>query len=282
MQVIRPKKKKSNHLLPMMMATVALIIITAFLFIYVVQNAGGITASAEPSSSQLPSEALQSSSEVLVYSEYEPSVMPSSMPEQKMPQDRFLVLVNKYHKIPDTFELDLVTYNNVQMDKTVLDAYNRMYEAAVEDGVNIWISSAYRSSELQAKLFMQEIQQNVEKGMSEDEAEKAAELLVQRPGYSEHATGLALDFNGVSSDFEHDEAYLWLKEHAKEYGFVLRYPTDKVDLTGIDYEPWHFRYVGKEHAEKMNELGYCLEEYIEYLMAENTGSSAAGLSSQPE
>ena len=108
--------------------------------------------------------------------------------------------------------------------------------------------------------------------VSAKEAEKAAELLVQRPGYSEHGTGLALDFNGVSSDFEHDEAYLWLNEHAAEYGFVLRYPTDKVNLTGIDYEPWHFRYVGRENAEKMNELGYCLEEYIDYLMTEPESS----------
>ena len=104
--------------------------------------------------------------------------------------------------------------------------------------------------------------------LKEEEAEKAAELLVQRPGYSEHATGLALDFNGVSSDFEHDEAYLWLNEHAAEYGFVLRYPTDKVNLTGIDYEPWHFRYVGVEHAKKMNELHMCLEEYIEYVRSQ--------------
>lgn len=272
MQVIRPKKKKNGHLLPMMAVTVALIIITAFLFIYVVQNAGGITASAEPSYSQVSSEVSASSQDVLVYSRYEPPEPSSSSAVQKMPQDRFLVLVNKNHKIPDSFQLDLVTFKNVQMDKTVSEAYNQMYEAAAEAGVNIWISSAYRSTELQAKLFMNEIQQNMKNGMTEEEAEKAAELLVQRPGYSEHATGLALDFNGVSSNFEHDEAYLWLNEHAAEYGFVLRYPTDKVNLTGIDYEPWHFRYVGRENAEKMNELGYCLEEYIDYLMAEPESS----------
>lgn len=280
MQVIRPKKKKSSHLLPMMAVTVALIIITAFLFIYVIQNAGGITASAEPSYSQASSEVSESSQDAFVYSRYESSAPSSSSAEQKMPQDRFLVLVNKNHKIPDSFQLDLVTFNNVQMDKTVSDAYNKMYDAAAGAGVNIWISSAYRSSELQAKLFMNEIQQNIKSGMTEEEAEKAAELLVQRPGYSEHATGLALDFNGVSSDFEHDKAYLWLKNNAAEYGFVLRYPTDKVDLTGIDYEPWHFRYVGKEHAEKMNEFGFCLEEYIDYLIAEESESSAPNSSFQ--
>ena len=73
------------------------------------------------------------------------------------------------------------------------------------------------------------------------------------------------DLNGVLEDFQHDEAYLWLQEHAEEYGFVLRYPEGKSDITKIIYEPWHFRYVGPEHAKEMNRLGMCLEEYVEYL-----------------
>ena len=95
-------------------------------------------------------------------------------------------------------------------------------------------------------------------------AEEVAEQSVARAGHSEHETGLAIDLNGVLETFADTEAYRWLQRHAYEYGFVLRYPEGKEEITGIRFEPWHFRYVGKEHARKMRLLNLCLEEYISY------------------
>ena len=98
-----------------------------------------------------------------------------------------------------------------------------------------------------------------------EKAYEDARITIQAPGYSEHHTGLAVDFNDVEDDFRETEAYTWLQEHAAEYGFVERYPKGKESITGIDYEPWHYRYVGKEHAQRMNELNMCLEEYVAFL-----------------
>ena len=89
--------------------------------------------------------------------------------------------------------------------------------------------------------------------------------IINKPGTSEHNLGLAVDFNYVNLDFENTKAFTWLKENAEDYGFILRYRKDKEDITKVEYEPWHWRYVGKEHAKKINELDMCLEEYIDYL-----------------
>lgn len=89
--------------------------------------------------------------------------------------------------------------------------------------------------------------------------------LINKPGASDHNLGLAVDFNNVDNNFKQTKGYKWLIKNAESYGFVLRYPEEKVRITGISYEPWHWRYVGKEHAKKMNELNMCLEEYVEYL-----------------
>ena len=101
--------------------------------------------------------------------------------------------------------------------------------------------------------------------MSQEEAQELSLRTIARPGYSEHHTGLAVDLNDVSDNFEETEAYRWLQAHSADYGFVQRYRQDKVDITGIDNESWHYRYVGVEHAQEMNRLDLCLEEYVEYL-----------------
>ena len=86
-----------------------------------------------------------------------------------------------------------------------------------------------------------------------------------RPGTSEHHTGLAIDFNSVESKFENTEGYEWLKKNAEDYGFVMRYPQGKEDVTGVIYEPWHWRFIGIKHAKEMNRLNLCFEEYVRYL-----------------
>ena len=87
-------------------------------------------------------------------------------------------------------------------------------------------------------------------------------MLVQKPRHSEHNIALSVDFNYVNEEFEHTKAFAWLVEHAADYGFILRYPKDKVEKTGVNYEPWHWRYVGTEYAKEIKQKGYCLEEYL--------------------
>ena len=108
-----------------------------------------------------------------------------------------------------------------------------------------------------------------EQGMSEEEAKKEAATRVAIPGTSEHHLGLAVDINSVETSFENTKAFKWLQKNAENYGFVLRYPKDKKAITKIIYEPWHYRYVGVEHAKEMNRLGLCLEEYIDLLNDQN-------------
>lgn len=106
-------------------------------------------------------------------------------------------------------------------------------------------------------------------GKSLEEAEILAVKWVNKSETSEHNLGLAVDFNNIKTDFENTKEFAWLIENAENYGFILRYRKEKEEITGVSYEPWHWRYVGQEHAKKINELDMCLEEYIEYLKTES-------------
>ena len=263
MKIIRASIHNKNivWLTLMVICMVLLILLTVLLFVYVVQ---------QPREEEVPAGNVQVTSSEIVSSIV---VVPDFSAESSHPEtsentqldDWRLVLVNSDVPMPDDFEQVIGSFNGIEMDERIIEPYQEMYAAAQQDGVYLWISSGYRDKELQEKLFRQETEIYLAQGYTQPEAEAEAEKSVQRPGYSEHNTGLALDLNGVLEDFQHDEAYLWLQEHAEEYGFVLRYPEGKSDITKIIYEPWHFRYVGPEHAKEMNRLGMCLEEYVEYL-----------------
>lgn len=175
-----------------------------------------------------------------------------------------LILVNGQTKISDSFGVELETIQSVQVDERIISDLQAMIEAAEAEGVTLTLSSGYRCKERQAMLFENAAQENRSLGMNPVMAEEVAEQSVARAGHSEHETGLAVDLNGVQETFADTEAYRWLQRHAYEYGFVLRYPEGKEEITGIRFEPWHFRYVGKEHARKMRLLNLCLEEYISY------------------
>lgn len=179
--------------------------------------------------------------------------------------DQNLILVNYSHKLPDGYQPDLISVYGVQMNRRAAAAYEKMNQAAASDGISLWISSAYRSVERQEELFSEEISGYSKTYSSPEEAEAYAEKSVARPGYSEHATGLAADLNGVRDDFDTTSAFQWLSEHAQDYGFILRYPKDKQEITRIKYEPWHYRYVGVENAQNMKEKNLCLEEYLDFL-----------------
>lgn len=183
-----------------------------------------------------------------------------------------LKVINQYNQVEDGFSPQLAEYDkNVEFDERAMqplkDMINKMKRAGIK---SIWIQSAYRSYEKQKALFDNKVKEYVKQGKSQEEAEVLAQKLVQRPESSEHHLGLAVDFNYVNNEFENTAAFEWLQEHAAEYGFILRYPKDKGDITGISYEPWHWRYVGKEHAKKIKEQGICLEEYVYQLTSGKT------------
>ena len=125
--------------------------------------------------------------------------------------------------------------------------------------------SSYRTYSYQNTLYNNRVQRFINQGYNEADAKATAATIVAVPGSSEHHMGLAVDINEVEEKFENTNAFKWLQENAADYGFIMRYPKDKQNITKIIYEPWHYRYVGVEHAKNMNQLDMCLEEYIEYI-----------------
>ncbi|WP_453993302.1 M15 family metallopeptidase [Bacillus nitroreducens] len=139
--------------------------------------------------------------------------------------------------------------HSISLSKEAGLAFSKMMEAAKQDGlVHFSLNSGYRGFEEQAKLYKQ-----------------MGAAYALPPGYSEHNTGLAIDVGSTLMKMEHAPEGKWMAENAWEYGFILRYPKDKTAITGIEYEPWHFRYVGLPHSIIMKEKDLVLEEYIEYL-----------------
>ena len=180
-----------------------------------------------------------------------------------------LFLVNPDHTIGEDWKpSDLKSLGNDQsLDSRAYSAYNAMVSAAKKDGVSLWAVSGYRSYSKQNRLYNNRVDRSKRENpsLSQAEAEADAAQYVARPGTSEHQLGLAVDFNSVETSFSDTKAGKWLKQHAAEYGFILRYEKEKQSITKVTYEPWHYRYVGAKHALTMQEKGMCMEEYIDWL-----------------
>ena len=185
----------------------------------------------------------------------------------------YLILANGENKLPDDFQVStrLIDYGlgtyPFALDVRIADIWEQMCEDAHADGVTnyMWVISAYRSVELQTESFSNSVYSFLNQGYSMDDAMALTSKSYMYPGCSDHNLGLAVDIGTTNASvFENSEAFAWLMEHAEDYGFVLRYPKDKVDITKVKYEPWHWRYVGIDAAKEMNELGMCLEEYHVY------------------
>lgn len=198
-----------------------------------------------------------------------------------------LILVNNDYMLPEDFDWNLVYWYNgskttietlalpenkdvMAVDAMAYQPLKDMFQAAKDAGVPLQLVSAYKSIQKQDTLFTNSVNAGIKSGLSETDAIKEANLSRMRPGCSEHNVGLGFDILAkgnfyLKEDFKDTPEFAWLIENAENYGFILRYPEDKTDITQVIYEPWHFRYVGVEHAKKINELGYCLEEYIEYI-----------------
>ncbi|MCV4230515.1 M15 family metallopeptidase [Virgibacillus sp. LDC1] len=180
-----------------------------------------------------------------------------------------LVLVNKDHPLdPEAVPKDIVTLfeyndlmygyvvldNTIRLSRSVAENFGDMIEAAGQDGVNhFMISSGYRNESEQEQLYR----------------EKGSDYALP-PGYSEHNLGLSMDIGSTQQSIDRSPEGKWLKEHAWAHGFILRYPQDKTEITGIQYEPWHFRYVGQPHSMIMKELNLTLEEYLDYLKEQSS------------
>lgn len=180
-----------------------------------------------------------------------------------------LVLVNKNHPIADDYTFTLGTIKgSMQCDERIIPDLFSMLEAALNDGVNLVICSPYRDDSRQQMLFDRKVNKYTAQGMSYLEAYKVAAQTVTIPGSSEHQIGLAIDmisdnYSSLNAGFGDTPAGKWLAGHAHEYGFIIRYPEGKEDITGIEYEPWHLRYVGKNAAWVLYNESITLEEFWE-------------------
>lgn len=174
-----------------------------------------------------------------------------------------LMLVNSRYRIPDDYSVELIRLSNgEQVDSRIYPDLQEMFDDARGDGYNLFVRAGYRSGEDQEDLMEDKIETYRQEGYSQREAEREAEKWVAKPGTSEHELGLAVDIN-AEGQTDGNRLYQWLAEHSWKYGFILRYPAEKEEITGIDYEPWHFRYVGKQAAKEMYEKDLCLEEYVQ-------------------
>ena len=179
-----------------------------------------------------------------------------------------LLLVNRDYILPEGYvpdELVPAVSSDPDSKKLVPEAaeyYNKMYQAAKEDGITLTTVSGYRSYERQKTNFENKISYYENLGNSRTEATQKAARVILPPGTSEHNAGLAMDICSLEQTFENTEAFAWLSRNAVKFGFILRYPKDKEDITEIIYEPWHWRYVGVEYAAKIKESGKTLEEYL--------------------
>ena len=168
------------------------------------------------------------------------------------------LLANPDHSIGD-YAPTLATLEGQQLDERIIQPMEDVVAAARAEGLKVYLASGYRDYASQNYLYQRKVAQY---------GEETAKTIVAVPGTSEHQTGLACDITDQYYEFkdyslENTALYQWMSQHCQEYGFIVRFPKGKEDITGIIYEPWHFRYVGVEAATYIMENGLCLEEFLE-------------------
>ena len=197
-----------------------------------------------------------------------PGAETSAAGKSKKTEQWNLILVNPWNEVPEDYEVKLTRLRNGQaVDSRCYPMLQQMMDDCRADGLNPYICASYRTMKKQKALFADKVKRVLLEGCPKDEAEDEAAKTVARPGTSEHQLGLALDI--VDADDPQLETWQedtpvqqWLMKNSWKYGFVLRYPPEKSSITGIIYEPWHYRYVGRQAAEEMYTRGLCLEEYL--------------------
>lgn len=204
----------------------------------------------------------------------EPQAVPETKTAEKKPATIIpitdaekwnLAIINTKYPLPDSYAPTLsnaINGSNIQLDSRVSERYAEMYAAAKLSGCVLTPYSGYHSYALQETNYSRKVNFYVNQGISAEEANQKASAQVLPAGCSEHNAGLAMDIVSASSDFINTKEYKWLCENAHNYGFILRYPEDKTAITGMNFEPWHWRYVGTQAAKEMKEKNQCLEEYL--------------------
>ena len=205
---------------------------------------------------------------------------------QAILDDPRMILVNRAHPITEDYPVETkecgsATAINKTLQTEAAEAFLSMQAAAAKDGVDVRMQSGYRSVSYQKKLYNDKTQYYRNKGLSEAAAREKAAAIVNPPGCSEHNCGLAADLNSpehttLDTGFADTAAFRWLCENAEQYGFILRYPREAESVTGITYEPWHWRYVGPENAALLNRSGLCLEDAVAVLQRIAAGETVTG------
>lgn len=262
------------------LAVIAVAVAAVILFVVFNGDNGGVTEPGSTVSSSTSEQTTESTdvstseqtTESTTETETKPTTQAPKTTTEPASNGKFIdidTLINYENPLPDDWEIDLVDLiNGHRVDSRVYDSLQKMLEDCKAQGYNPLICSSFRTHEKQTTLFNNKVQQYLDKGYSEEQAKIEAAKWVAVPGTSEHQTGLALDIVSVENQ-NLDNSQLkspcqqWLMEHCYDYGFILRYPEDKTDITKIDFEPWHYRYVGVEAAKEIQEKGICLEEYAE-------------------
>ncbi len=180
----------------------------------------------------------------------------------------YLRLVNRNNPVSEGEQIELIRVSAERyMEREAGRAMKKMIQAALNKGVRLNVVSAYRSHKYQAELIEKSIAERMESGMDAISARKETYRSLAEPGTSEHNAGLAADImceNDTDGDerFENTREFAWLRDNAHRFGFILRYPRGKEEITGFIYEPWHFRYVGVRAAKKIKKQDVCLEEFL--------------------
>ena len=248
---------------------------------------------AVPQLPELPAESLEQAASTLPET---PVQQPAENGAQQSPltaaqaqallDDPRMILVNRTHRITEDYPVETkecgsATAINKTLQTEAAEAFLSMQAAAAKDGVDVRMQSGYRSVSYQKKLYDNKTQYYRDKGLSEAAAREKAAAIVNPPGCSEHNCGLAADLNSpehttLDTGFADTAAFRWLCENAEQYGFILRYPKEAESVTGITYEPWHWRYVGAENAALLNQSGLCLEDAVAVLQRIAAGETVTG------
>ena len=198
--------------------------------------------------------------------ENKPIIWDNYDPAKELSGDNWsLTLVNKNYPLGKNFYpsvASVIDGSSVTADTRVAENYKKMYDAAMAEDIILTPYSGYCSYQRQQTIFDGKVNAFLLQGQNEEEAKQNAERRVGSPGSSENGAGLAVDIIRASADFSSTNEYKWLVANAHNYGFILRYPEDKTEITGIIYQPWHWRYVGVDAATEMKQQNLCLEEYL--------------------
>lgn len=250
------KKKKKNPAAGCIILFILIAIIAALTFWLTRPKDGSAAQSNTPASSaSVPAVASGSQSEAVQEPVSSSEVTPTEMPP----------LFNYQNSIPEEYysTLQLAPVGDGhQMQQDAAAAFKDMQAAATADGINLFVVSGYRSHERQVNNYNRSIQNYISQGYDEAKATELTQEYYAIPGTSEHEAGLAVDINSLEERFSQTKEFTWLQENCTKYGFILRYDKGKEEITKIEYEPWHYRYVGLEHAQAIAEQSVTLEEYV--------------------